>query len=321
MKEIKYSAGLWVFGTVPNRYLPEGHQKNTSFTEKLEAIKDTKVVSAIELPYGPVLKKDNAEKIFGQLNEFGLSASSLTVNVTGDSKWNKGSISSPDKSIREQAIEDISNAMVIADKYNVSTINLWMGQDGFDYPFECDYNELWSYMVEGLRACAKAAPKVNLCVEYKIMEPKARNLPNSAAQAILMTDEAKEDNLGVTIDFGHAIMGKENPSQSLLLAKRHNKHTHIHINDNYGDWDWDMAAGYNHWWQLIEFFYWLDKTDFDDYIVLDVFPYRQDPKRITQVSLKAMNKAKSIADRLKKKRIDDFITQRNAIEIFDLLFE
>jgi xylose isomerase len=321
MKSIKFSAGLWIYGIIPDRYLPSGYQKLIDLESKLVEAKDSLGVEAIELPYGPILNLENVTEIEKMFKKVGLKISSLTVNVVGDQKWAKGSISNPDPLIRVQAKQMIKDAMKAAKQLHVKTVNLWMGQEGFDYPFEADYSNLWLLIQNGLTECAKSQPEIELCIEYKRMEPRARNIPNSATQALLFAINSGCDNLKVTIDIGHAILGGENPSQSLTLLKDFNKLGHIHINDNYADWDWDMVAGVNHWWQLVEFCYHLQEINFDQYVVLDIFPYRQSAKAASELSIKGFKKAWKLAEKLDRRMVTEAHKNQDALTIFNQLFE
>lgn len=176
-------------------------------------------------------------------------------------------------------------------------------------------------MREGLKECAKSTPEVKLCLEYKRMEPRARCIPNSASQSLLMVQDVNEPNLGVTLDIGHALLGGENPSQSALMLHDYGKLFHLHMNDNYADWDWDMAAGVNHWWQLVEFCYWLKEIDFDDWLVLDVFPYRHSPAKVSELSIKAMKKAFAVAGKIDREFARKCFNGRLAMEMFNELME
>lgn len=321
MRDLKFSAGLWVYGPVPDRYLPTGYQQTEEIEKRIARASQTKGIAGVEMPYGPVVTLKNVDQLKKMVTGFGLSVSSVAANVTGDRKWALGSLSNPNRETRKEAINLIKDSMCAATIMGAETVNLWMGQDGFDYPFEADYSDIWSYIVDGLRECAESCPEIKLCLEYKCMEPRAKCIPNSAAQSLLLVNEAKAENLGVTLDFGHALLGGENPSQSALMLNTYGKLTHVHMNDNYADWDWDMAAGVNHWWQLVEFCYWLNEISFSNWLVLDIFPYRHSPEKVSELSVKAIRKAFETAERLDKEKISSAFENRSAIDVFSSLLE
>lgn len=321
MKPKRFSTGLWVLGTVPDRYLGTGYQPDLELPAKLERIARTPHVTGVEMPYGPVLTMGNLQQVNQMVLDHTLTISSLTVNVTGDRKWALGSITNPDPSVRRDAVGMIKEAMQASRELGVGTLNLWMGQEGFDYPFEVDYTRVWNLMVEAFSECVESCPETRLSLEYKRMEPRMRSLPNSAAQALLMAQSVGAPNVGVTIDFGHAVMGGENPSQSVAMLHAHGRLFHIHIDDNYADWDWDMAAGVNHWWQLVEFCYWLERIDYDGWFVVDIFPYRHDPVELNALSVNAVLKASAAADKLDGARVEAGFAAHSAIDAYKQLLE
>ncbi len=320
VNHLKFSTGLWVYGPVPDRYLPSGYQNVTNLEQRLAQVAATPGMTGVELPYGPVVTHDNPEQIRKAVTNAGLSLSSLGINVTSDQRWALGSLSNPDPVIRREIIEFIKESMDVAQALGVDLVNLWMGQDGFDYPFEVDYQTLWKHIRDGLAECAAHQPQVKLSLEYKPKEPRARNIPNSAAQSLLLVNESGLDNLGVTIDFGHSLESGENPSQALLLLNNYQKFFHVHLNDNYSDWDWDLAAGMNHWWLLVEFCYWLIELDFKGWLVLDLFPYRQPAVEIGEISIKAIQKAWSIAQQLDRQSVLEGYKHHSAVGVFKQLY-
>ena len=317
----KFSTGLWVFGIMPDRFLPSGYQPVLELSEKLSRISQTPNVAGVEIPYSPELRLNNLLEIERMVSDYDLIISSLAVNVTGEKKWALGSITNPNETVRHEANSMIKDAMQAAKELKVETLNLWMGQEGFDYPFEVDYKRLWDLMVASLTECAGSCPETRLSVEYKRMEPRMRNLPNSAAQTLLMAREVGAANVGVTIDFGHALISGENPSQSVAMLDAEGKLFHIHMNDNYADWDWDMAAGVNHWWQLVEFCYWLKRIEYGNWLVVDIFPYRHDALQLNAMSVNAVTKAFAVAETLDDAQVEQGFLKHSSIDVYNQLLK
>jgi xylose isomerase len=97
------------------------------------------------------------------------------------------------------------------------------------------------------------------------------------ADTLLVCLQTGMDNVGVTIDTGHAFMAGENVSESIVLAKQAgDKLFHMHFNDNYKAWDDDMIAGSIHSLEYIEMLYWLDKCGYNGWLSMDQYPYRED---------------------------------------------
>lgn len=64
-------------------------------------------------------------------------------------------------------------------------MTLWLGQDGFDYALQCDYDRLWADEVAGLAEVAAHAPNCLISIEYKPNEPRSNALLPDAATTLL----------------------------------------------------------------------------------------------------------------------------------------
>ena len=83
-------------------------------------------------------------------------------------------------------------------------------------------------------------------------------------------------NIGILLDFGHAIMGGESAADSAQLAIDYGRLFGMDVNDNYRSWDDDLVAGSLHPIELFEFFYVLRKNKWEGVWQLDQFPFRED---------------------------------------------
>ena len=95
--------------------------------------------------------------------------------------------------------------MDIAVELGCDLINVWNGQDGYDYPFQADYIQERDWLVDGLRQCAQHRGDVRLSLEYKPKEPRNRSYLGNVAGTLLIAQEIGLPNVGVTIDIGHAL--------------------------------------------------------------------------------------------------------------------
>lgn len=159
MKDLKVSAGLWVYGPVPDRYLPTGYQLTLEIEERIKLASETVGISGLEVPFGPVIINENVEDMGELIKKHGLAISSVTVNVTGSRKWALGSLTNPDPAVRADAIKMIIDSMQAAKVLKVDRVNLWMGQEGFDYPFEADYATCGSLCGRVLRNVRRVLPR------------------------------------------------------------------------------------------------------------------------------------------------------------------
>ena len=83
---------------------------------------------------------------------------------------------------------------------------------------------------------------IKVSIEYKPCEPRAFSMIDGIGLTLQMIDEVDRPNIGVTLDFCHMLMKRENPAYSLRLAARKNKLYGLHMNDGYGNWTTDRSC-------------------------------------------------------------------------------
>ncbi len=175
------------------------------------------------------------------------------------------------------AIDETRRMCDIALELGCGMLNLWPGQDGYDYLFAADYDKERDLECQAIRDLATAYPSLRFALEYKPKEPRTRCYMARMADTILMAQETGCDNVGVTMDTGHAFVAGENPAEAVVLAKRAgNRLFHMHFNDNHASWDDDMIVGTVHSVVFLELLYWLDRCGYDGWLSMDQYPYRED---------------------------------------------
>jgi xylose isomerase len=99
---------------------------------------------------------------------------------------------------------------------------------------------------------------------------------DSVSRTLLGLEKINLPNIGILLDFGHALYGGESPADSAQLAIDYGRLFGMDVNDNLRSWDDDMIAGTVHPMELFEFFYVLRKNNWDGVWQLDQFPFRED---------------------------------------------
>ena len=180
-----------------------------------------------------------------------------------------------------------------------------------------DYGRAWPGLLDGLGGRAASRPEVRLSVEYKQSEPRARVIVPNAGIVLLLCEQLGLDNVGITIDIGHALYAAETPAQAISLAADAGRLFLIHINDNYRNWDWDLMPGTVNYWDWLETLLVLDQVGYDGWLVSDVFPARTDPSETLSASYRSIVYAQQLLDRFGRDRLAEMIRQRNVIQVFD----
>jgi xylose isomerase len=98
------------------------------------------------------------------------------------------------------------------------------------------------------------------------------------------------DNVGVLLDFGHALFGGESPAAAAQLLIDHDLLWAMDVNDNLRSWDDDMVVGTVHPVELFEFFYTLRSNGWEGVWQLDQFPFREDTVEAARLSIRFLKR-------------------------------
>lgn len=292
-----FSVGVWAFGMGSDRYVSDGYKPYLKLEERVAKIGTLPGVTGVEVTFPNDVNLENVEKFKAMLAGNNLRLAAMGVELVCDKEWAGGSFTSADPQRRRKSIELTCAAMDCAAALDIPTVNLWLGQDGFDYVFQMDYAQSWAWLVEGLRECAAYRPDIRLGVEYKVSEPKLNCLVNSGGKALALAYATGMPNVGVCLDIGHAFNARENPAEIACTLLHEKRLFHLHFNDNYGLADDDMPVGTVHWPQFIELMYWLETMAYDGWYSLDVYPYRDDSTEACDASLKFLRSMQKLVTR------------------------
>ena len=295
MKKIKFGTCLPPFFGCCDRYCKSGY---TTGEKTLEQVLDEAVavkdLCGIELMAGLQITKDNAAELNAKIKARNLEICLVVTDLWTKAEYGKGSVTSVDAKIRKQAIKDIKDSMDMAAAVGCNAIDVWLGQDGYEYSFQSDYTRDWDYIVRALKECAVYNQNVKICIEYKQKEPRNFCFVANASKTLLLVNEIDEINVGVLLDVGHSIAAAENPAEAVALIKRYGeKLFYIHLNDNYRTWDDDMIIGAVNTPAMLEFLFWLEKTGYNGWFTADIYPYREGVAALTETFewVKAMRSA------------------------------
>lgn len=322
MSKIKFGSCLPVFGNCSDRFVNDGYdEESVSLEEMIRRAGRVEDLEGVELVGNWHINENNIYEISELLKEVDLEVSLLTPDLWTQGKWGKGSFTSYDKDIREEALQEVKTVMDMAEEVGCNMIDLWFGQDGNDYSFQLDYKWAWNQLVENVRECAEHNSNVDICIEYKLKEPRKHCIIDSAAKSLLLVNQINKDNVGVLLDIGHAWAALENVAETVALLDDADKLWYIHLNDNYRSWDDDMLVGSVHTIETLELIYWLDKVDYDGWYTLDIFPYREDGIRTAEESIEWVKGMRKVLQNYGKDRILKVIHSGDATEVSAMMRE
>ncbi len=277
LAEYKFGACLPTFGGCADRYCMSGYGGGgTTMEEMLDLAAKVDGLDGLELVGNWHVNDDNIKTVGTQFADKGFEICMLTPDLWTQAKWARGSLAAPDAATRQAAIDEVKKVMDWAAELNVPYVDVWPGQDGFDYPFQADYVEAWKRLADGLAECSEHNTDTRILVEYKQREPRRFCFVDHVGTVLMLLRDLP--NVGVLLDTGHAFQGRENIAASAAWLAQFGKLDYLHINDNYRDWDDDMLVGSVHFIELMELCYWLRKVEYAGWLTLDIFPYRETDK-------------------------------------------
>jgi xylose isomerase len=309
--EQTFTAGMWVFGQIIDRYATDGYNPPVATLDIIRQAGGIDGLVGLDLnyPWEPDLSVGEVREAMAAA---GLSAVCVTP-VIYNRQFRGGSFSNADPAIRRRAVEIAERSVEVAAELGAGYVKFWPGQDGYDYPFQADYAALRENGIGGIAEVARNNPGTSFAIEYKLKEPRNRLLWSTAAATVVNIDQAGVDNLGVVIDFGHSLFAKENPAEALHLVHS------IELDDNYREWDDDLAAGALHLVETLEFLHVVRQIGWTSPLKLDLFPYRED--RSEAVSILTLRRLADRAEQIPADRLADIQQRHDAMAAHALVRE
>jgi xylose isomerase len=129
------------------------------------------------------------------------------------------------------------------------------------------------------------------------------------------------DNVGIVLDLGHSFFAKETPADVLHLVSRRGKLVSVEVNDNWREWDDDMAIGSVHLIETLEFLYALRQIDWQGPLLLDQFPFREDPIRAARSSIRTIRALNRVLDRIDLSALTAAQERQDALEAQRLVLD
>ena len=275
MKTMKLGACLPVFGSCADRYCRSGYGKGgKTMEEMLDMAVRVKELDGLELVSNWHINDDNLDSVKKLFAERHLKVCMVVPDLWTQAKWGGGSLASPDRRTRKEAVREVKRSMDWAAGIGCRYVDVWPGQDGYDYPFQADFRNAWQWLREGIKECTSYRSDVKVLVEYKLKEPRTHCFVSSAAKNVLLIQGLK--NAGGLLDVGHSLAAGENWSEAAALLSEYGMLDYLHLNDNYGSWDDDMLVAAVHVPEYLELVYWIKKLKYKGWLTLDIFPYREE---------------------------------------------
>jgi xylose isomerase len=293
---MRFGAGIWLFGQFVDRYATDAYGPPVSTIEAIDAAGSVGGIEVLDINY-PFTEGVSVADVRTALERNSISAWCITPHIYTRT-FRAGAFTNPDAAVRRQALELCEEAVDVAKQLGAPTVKLWPGQDGFDFPLQCDYRQVWKLALEGVKTVAAMDDAVRVAIEYKTKEPRIHISFSTAARTLVGIAQMAREDVGIVVDLGHSLFAKETPADALHLVNDHGRLFTVEVNDNWREWDDDMPVGSVHLIETLEFFLALRQIGWSEPILLDQFPFREDPVEAARASINTMKAIDAAIDRL-----------------------
>ena len=259
---------------------------------------------------------NGAEETAAMVADCGLAVNGLAMRYYSNPAFRLGAFTNPDRQVRREAIDLTKQGIDTARRMGADLVTLWLGQDGYDYSFQCDYAALWQDEVSAIAEVAAHDPECLISIEYKPNEPRAFSLLPDAATTLLAIADAGSANLGVTLDFAHSLYANEQPANAAAMILRRSRLLGLHLNDGNGKRDDGLMVGSVHPQATMELLGEVARADFDGAIYFDTFPDASglDPVRECEANIRTVRRMLTALERLgRDNRLGDAQRRHDAV--------
>lgn len=229
-------------------------------------------LDAVDLNFPDHLEGLDAATLTAGMEELGIGLNGFAMRYYTERAFKLGAFTNPDARVRRAAIDLTKRGIDALRASGGSLMTLWMGQDGYDYSFQADYEAQWSWTIEAVAEVADHDPDCWISLEYKPNEPRAFSLMPDMGTTLLALAEIDRPNTGVTLDFAHVLYADEMPAFVAMLAARRSRLLGVHLNDAYGKRDDGLMVGSVHPVQTVELLVALDRMGYAGPLYFDTFP-------------------------------------------------
>ena len=293
-----YAARLNAFKIGADKYWPG--KNRITITDLITRAATVEGLDAADFNYPDHFEDDTPSQLAEHLRNINVRLNGLAMRYYTNPEFKLGAFTHPSTKVRRDAIDLTKKGIDALSEMKGNLMTLWMGQDGFDYSFQVDYNRLWDLTLEALAEVTDHNPDIDISLEYKPNEPRSFSLMPDVGANLLALRELNRKNTGITLDFAHVLYADEMPAHAAAMVHRYSRLLGVHLNDGYGKRDDGLMIGSVHPVQTVELLVELSRMGYDSTIYFDTFPdlSGQDPVEETRTNIQTIERLRVIAGEL-----------------------
>jgi xylose isomerase len=327
---LKTSLGIWALSGMVTRFVPVGYQPEhgrESTAERVHRAVDGlgDLMDDYEFHYPDELNRDNLDEVRAALDGHGIYC--LASGLHLDPRFGKGGLSSPDDSVRDEALRVTLDACELAGELGAHFI-IWPGIEGYNYPFQTPYRESWARFIDGVGQAADALDRHGrkLFLEHKNSEPAMKIFMRNIGMTLHVIHKLRAQgatNVQVNMDWQHLIMNGEHLPEYAALLAAEGLLGHQHANSGWGITDDDNMVGATAFMETVELALELRRADYGangERLGFDLYPYTEDQVAAVRRSVEQWHFIDEVAQRLEGDALRDAQQRKDAVAAYELVY-
>lgn len=306
--DLRFSAGIWFFSPAHSRFHAK-YQPDRTIEQRLDiaATLAGQGLGALEAHYPNEINEENLDLWKAFTRGTGIRLLTVIPLLFWDEQFEWGSLSSPLKEPRRNAIERTKGALRLNRQLDTDFAVVWPGIDGYENSFGLDFAAMRDRFAEGLAEAMDAEPGVRIAFEPKPYEPRGRILFGTTPEGLLLANQVESmlrasDNRRLLDDghklvclnpeVGHVLMGFEDLAYAFSWPLSVGRLAHSHWNSQpLGNFDQDLNVSTLSPEQTEALLYTLKMYGYRGWFGIDVNPERMPVEVALRNSMDALRAA------------------------------
>jgi xylose isomerase len=327
---MKTSLGIWAFGPMITRFVPGGYQPQ--WRDEPVPDKVHRAVSGLgdlmddyEFHYPGELNRDNLDEVRTALDGHGIYAVAGGLHV--DPRFGKGGLTALDDAVRAEALRLCLEAADLAGDIEAHMI-VWPGGEGYNYPFQVPYGEVWARLLDGMAQIAERLAERGrlLFLEHKNSEPAMKIHMSNIGMTLYVIHKLRDrgiTNVKVNMDWQHLIMNGEHLPEYAALLAGEGLLGHQHANSGWGTFDDDNMVGATRFMETLELALELRRArdgENGERLGFDLYPYTEDQVAAVKRSVLQWRFIDEVAGRVDENALREAQSRKDAVRAYEIVY-
>jgi xylose isomerase len=327
---VRTSLGIWALSSMVTRFVPGGYQPQHAGETTAERV--ARAVAGLEgyiddyeFHYPQELSHDNLDEVRAALAGHGIYAIATGTHL--NPRYGKGGLSSPDDSVRTDAVAEALEAADLAGEIGAQMI-LWPGIEGYNYPFQTPYADVWARFLDGVGEVASRCAQhgVTLFLEHKNSEPAMKILMRNIGMTLHVIHTLRSrgiSNVQVNMDWQHLLMNGESLGEYAAMLAAQGLLGHQHANSGWGTFDDDNMVGATAFMETLELALELRRAGYGESgerLGFDLYPYTEDAVDAVRRSVIQWRFIWEVAGRIDDAALREAQRRKDAVRAYELVY-